>query len=183
MLDAIDDVDDVSVLEKDLKKTLDSGRRPRFVMQNKGDMMSSVAFMYNYIVFFAVPATKWVASPDPFYADVVTKSQGAVPDPFFAFEAGQSTSDFKIGSPKNDPGVAIEQLQAIISLINQSISVQYSPDSNKLTMTIGDMKSVSDGWLSLLPAPVHYGQKIKFTESSPQYSAFFKYASLIEKTK
>jgi hypothetical protein len=59
-----------AVIEDDLQQEIGRGRRPWFVMQNKGDMMSSVAFLYNYLVFFAskdLRASHITKNNDPFY--------------------------------------------------------------------------------------------------------------------
>ena len=45
-------------------------------MQNKGDMMSSVGFLYNYIAFFAFPPGR---RDDPFYMDVVMNGEARDP--------------------------------------------------------------------------------------------------------
>jgi hypothetical protein len=42
------------------RKNLEKDERPWFVMQDKGDMMTSVAFLYNYLVFFALENSKTI---------------------------------------------------------------------------------------------------------------------------
>lgn len=51
-------------------------------MQDKGDMMSSLAFLYNYVLFFADPTyNKTINDKDPFFSDFLATSGNDIPDP------------------------------------------------------------------------------------------------------
>jgi hypothetical protein len=68
--------------ERNLIPALSADKRPWFVMQNKGDMMSSIAFMYNYIAFFAdTKENKNLLRVNPFDRKVLIPNKTILRDP------------------------------------------------------------------------------------------------------
>jgi hypothetical protein len=148
----LDEIKPVSSIEKDLESRKLKGERPWFVMQDKGDMMSSIAFLYNYITFFAC---KNDDTKDPFYHDVIEVAKENVLDPLSQMDIRNAPED-----ETNDPCVVIGYLQKKINTVNPFAKVECSNKGN-LKITMKHLESTSDGYMMIMRAPYHYGHTVR----------------------
>jgi hypothetical protein len=153
-----------AVFEDELQQELDKKIRPWFVMQNKGDLMSSIAFLYNYLVLFAnkdLMESHVKENNDPFH-DKCGVVDGRIADPL------RPGVDIKT---VDDPSAVVKELQDLVSYINPQAKIECT-DSRHFSLSLLYMKSVSDGYLSLTRAGVHFGQTIQFDVTNGEFSAY-----------